>query len=590
MRLDDLLKGNSDNNANAPRKEYARVYIRVSHERSAEKNISPQTQRQRLEAYAKMQGYEIVEWYEELGVSAFKNDDLRVEWQRLIQDAKADPNTSVILVYRYDRFSRGDNAQTIQRELLKYGVRIESAEEGYYDPDSETGAIMMPLTWSLNRLFSIKLRNVVIPNMKTNFEQRDPESGWAYKNGGWAQFGYKKHRIKVGRSAKSTDIYKVVWLLDDAVVAGKPVWEWARTMLLDWRLKEKLGYDSIASRLTAAGVPTPSGRQAWSNSTIQSLIGDWTRLYQYSGIAFWGREDCTDRKNRKQRDPSEWTIVRDAHPSIITEDECEAIYEMTSNHKRTKANKSGKVSTYALSGGLLKCKHCGSNFSATNKHKNAYYACGSHIYRRGTGCGPSWYIPREIIEELVFTKILSRIPADKAQLQTWADELNKKIDAEWSAYKSTDKDRKREIKKLEKQMDNLLDVVSAAGASDALKQRIADVTTGLERLKRLDGVEKPKTVNTEVLIKLREEIAEVAASTDVQRRNAILKNMVVEIIVDSESKTLSGTLVDPRAFVADCMAVPRGVVATSNIQPQKGQNFNFKATLNLLRGHGFRAA
>lgn len=586
MSLSDLLNSNTSIETAGHAIERARAYIRVSHERSAEKNISPETQRKRLEAYARERGYEIHEWYDDLALSAFKNDDLRVGWQRLIADAKADPLTSVILVWRYDRFSRGDNAQTIQRDLLKHGVRIESAEEGYYDPDSETGAIMMPLTWSLNRLFSIKLRNVVIPNMKTNFEQRDPETGWAYKNGGWAQFGYKKRRIKIGRNHKSMDIYKVVWLLDDTVVAGKPVWQWARTMLLEWRLKERLGYDSIAARLTQAGVPTPSGRSVWSNTTIQSLLGEWTRLYQYAGYAFWGREDCTDRTNRKQRDPSEWLVVPNAHPAIITEEECDAIYAMVADKKRTKTNKRGEVSSYALSGGLLKCKCCGANYTSTAKNGKRYYICGSHLYRRGAGCGPSWRIPQEDIEGLILSKILARIPEDRGQLQIWVDEINTAVNAQWKVYQSTAKDRTKEIKRLEKQMVDLLDLVCSVGSSEDLKNRIADTSAALKRLQNLDGIKKPTAVDAELLIKFREEVAEAARFTNSPHRSAILKEMVVEIWADSEKKKLSGTLLDPRSDGVRYLAVPRGVGVSHPIQSV----FQFEAAYNRKRGHGFRAA
>lgn len=550
MSLYDLLNSHNKTNQEPLQQERARVYVRVSHERSAEKNISPETQRKRIEVYCREQGYEIFQWYDDLGISAFKDDDLRIGWKQMLADAKADPLTTVIVVWRYDRFSRGDNAQVIQRELLRHGVRIESAEEGYYDPDSETGAIMMPLTWSLNRLFSIKLRNVVIPNMKTNFEQRDPETGWAYKNGGWAQWGYKKLRIKVGRSAKSIDIYKVVWVLDDTIVAGKPVWEWARTMLLDWRLGQHLGYDTIAAKLTSAGIPTPSKRTAWSHTTVQGLIGDWTRLYQYAGIAFWNREDCTDRKNRRQRDPSEWIVVPNAHPAIITEQECDDIRKMVDNRSKPKPGRKGEESRFALSGGLLKCKLCGANYAGIKRKSGDYYACGSHLYRRGADCGPAWNIPRDTIENLIFSKILARMPDDPTEFQQWADEMNRQIDNYWSAFTDTAAERKREAKRLEKQLSNLLDLAGSVQSSDELKQRINDTSAALERLRRVNDIEKPSKVDIEKLRQLRDEVAEAAVSTDFAQRRSILKKLVVEIKADPETKTLEGNLIDPRALTS----------------------------------------
>lgn len=538
---------------------FARAYIRVSHERSAEKAISPETQRRRIEAYAAEQGYIIKEWYTELAKSAFKNESARTEFRRMIADAKVDPETSVILVYRYDRFSRSWSAPAQQEELLRHGVRIESAEEGYYDPDSEVGAIMMPLTWSLNRLFSIKLRNVVIPNMKTNFEQRDPETGWAYKNGGWAQWGYKKHRIRIGRNSKSMDIHKVIWLLDDTEVAGRLVHEWAREMLLEWRLGQRMGYDAIAARLTELGIPTPSGKPGWSHTTIQSLIGDRTRLYQYAGYAYWNREDCTDRSNRRRRDESEWIIVENAHPAIITPDQAQEIYAMTEGRQKPKSGRNGEASRFALSGGLLKCAACGSNYAGIKRQAGDYYVCGSHLYRRGAGCGPSWNIPRDKIENLVLSKILKWLAVDDAALQARVDEANRAIEENWKPFEATKRERRAKMKQLEGEISNLVATAAAAGPSEAVTRALREKQAALARLKNIDAVEKPAPIGVEHLIKLRDMVQSAAISTDGHSRAKILKDFVIEILADPESKTLEGRLCDPRALVYISVAVPRGV-------------------------------
>lgn len=556
----------------------ARAYIRVSHERSAEKAISPATQRARIEAYAKEQGYSIKEWYTELAKSAFKNEGARTEFRRMIADAKADPETSVILVYRYDRFSRSWSAPAQQEELLRHGVRIESAEEGYYDPDSEVGAIMMPLTWSLNRLFSIKLRNVVIPNMKTNFEQRDPETGWAYKNGGWAQWGYRKHRIHVGRNAKSMDITKMIWLLDDELVAGKPRWEWARAMLLEWRLRDRMGYDSIAGRLTELGIPSPSGRSAWSTSTVQGLIADRTRLFQYAGYAFWNREDCTDRTNRRQRDESEWVVVESAHPAIIGVEQAEEIYAMTEQRKRPKSGRKGESSRFALSGGLLKCAHCGSNYAGIKRRSGDYYTCGSHLYRRGAGCGPGWSIPRAKIEDLVFGKILSWLEQDDEALRARVDEANRAIEESWKPYEATKAERAQKVARLEKQIRNLVSAVADRGGSASALEALREKEAALRRLRALDAVVKPDLVRLEDLVQLREEVEAAAADTDGQARARILKEFVLEIVADSEKRTLEGRLNDPRALVYISMAVPRGGRGYVYAAPRKVPPLHFQAT------------
>lgn len=551
MKLDDLLLGNNNNRPGATIQEHARVYVRVSHERSAEKGISPETQRQRIESYAKEHNYNIIQWYEDLGISAFRDDDARTSWIQMLKDAKADPQTSVIIVWRYDRFSRGDNAQTIQRDLLKKGVRIESAEEGYYDPDSEAGAIMMPLTWGLNRLFSLKLRNVVIPNMITNIQQRDPESNWAYKNGGWALFGYKKHRIHIGRNSKSMDVFKVIWLQDDRIFNGKTIAEWCRTMLIDWRLGERMGYDSIAAKLTAAGVPTASGKPAWSTSSIQAILGEWDRLWQYTGVAFWNRTDCTDKQNRKRRDPSEWIVVKDAHPAIISEEEAEGIWDMVESRKREGSKQSGSKSVkWALSGGYLKCGVCGANYTGVNKPAGNYYVCGAHSYRRGEGCVESWYIPRDEIESLVLEKILDSLGQHEESLIAWVDAINEETDSIWKEYQSESTDRKKALATSKKQLSTYLQLLDAGADNEQITDRIKEVSTRIRELEDLQETEKPAKIKVEDIQSLRNTIREAIVKGDSEAIKEILRTFVEVIVVDPKTKTLEGRLIDPRALIS----------------------------------------
>lgn len=545
MGLDDLFKVSNSNIPKQPATEYARAYIRVSHEQSADKQTSPETQRRLIEEYALKHQYVIKGWYQDLAKSAFKNEAARTEFLRLIKDAKSDPETSLILVFRYDRFSRSMSAPTIQQELLSHGVRIESVEEGYYDPDTEVGSIMGAITWSFNRTYSLKLRSIVVLNMATNAGQRDSETNWAFKNGGRAMWGYKIHRIKVGRSAKYTDVHKAIWLKDDTVVAGKPVWEWARIVLVEWRLKEGLGYRKIADKLTELGVPTPRGRTGWSASTVSYLVAEWDKLLQFAGFGLWNRRNWQNEGQVKLRDTSEWVRTKDAHPAIITEEECRALIELarkTSEHgKATKPE-----SPFILSGGILKCASCGSNLAGAPRHGKNYYTCGAHLYRRGAGCGPAWYIPKDQLENLMFEKLLGRLSNEDGGLELWIEEHNASIDAEWEQLESTSSHRKQELARLENELDNLLNLAAAGEAIPELRQKIDEASGFISRLKRLDEVKKPKKLTLAEIQKTRNEIEAAFHSADLRIRKKALVQYIVEITADPETRKINGTLIDPR--------------------------------------------
>lgn len=556
MSLADLLKSNRPAESQ-PSRDGARVYIRVSHERSAEKNISPETQRRSLQAYCTRQGYEIREWYTELAKSAFRDDDRRVEFHRMLADAKRDPATTVIVVYKFDRFSRSNQAQSQQADLLRHGVRIESATEGYHDPDTATGALMTSLTWGVNRMFSINLRDVVIPNMKTNFEQRDPGTGWAFKNGGWAQWGYRTQRVPYGKD-KHGDIHKQIWVLDDRMVAGRPVHEWARTMLLEWRLTEHLGYSRIARRLTELGIPTPSGRNAWSNSTVQSLVGEMSRLFQYSGYAFWNREDCSDRHARQERDPADWIVVSNAHPAIISEEQCEAIYGLAHGKTPLKGGRSGEASRFALSGGLMICKQCGSTYAGKKVRELDYYVCGSHLHRRGAGCGQAWYIPRVEIETTVLRRAL-RYLEKGGDVQEWVDGVNAERAAEWQLLQRSCRDRTRRLNDLQKKAKNLAAAIAASGPSQPLIDELTETNGYITRLQLLDDMKSPQPLEPAAIEVYRERLRTAIADPDDQARRDLLKNLVLTIVVDCEHHRLEGEMADPRSVAYIQVAAPRGV-------------------------------
>ena len=58
------------------------LYMRVSTEDQAREGFSLPEQKERLEAYCKFKGYEIVDYYEDAGVSA-KTGNYRAEFERL---------------------------------------------------------------------------------------------------------------------------------------------------------------------------------------------------------------------------------------------------------------------------------------------------------------------------------------------------------------------------------------------------------------------------------------------------------------------------------------------------------------------------
>ena len=84
-------------------KKMCGLYLRVSTEDQAREGFSLPEQKERLEAYCKFNGYEIVEYYEDAGISA-KTGNKRPEFDRMLEDGKKgqhdDPDAKSLEVHQ----------------------------------------------------------------------------------------------------------------------------------------------------------------------------------------------------------------------------------------------------------------------------------------------------------------------------------------------------------------------------------------------------------------------------------------------------------------------------------------------------------
>jgi len=536
MGLLELLKNDGAEVISDPvQVQRAYVYIRVSHEDSADRRTSLETQRRDTERYASREGIEILEWFEEPGKSAFKDAEKRVEFGRMIRQAKGDPRVSLILVWKSDRFSRDRyQAATIKGELAASGIRVVSVLEPY-DSTTTSGIVLESVTDAMNQIRSIEIGQVTHRSLLVNCEMRDAESGWAYKNGGLAQFGYKNHRVYADSYRKYQRISHCIWLLDDEIIAGRPVHEWAHTMLIEWRLKERAGPDVIAKRLTEAGVPTARGRRAWSDSTVNYLLMP-DKLLQYAGYGLWNRRDF--RNGKQQKDRSQWKIIENAHPAIITQEEAEAIHAIREGRKARPGKRGPRPAPYVLTGGLLTCAKCGANFIGRHMHGIDYYVCGSQIYRHGADCSEGWYIRQEQADKAVFDVIENVLSSDPALLKTTIREYNNRINALVAMYKSAEADRRAEIRTLDEEIKNLMgslaNGINPVTVRDAINERVAHRT----RLQAITDMELPAKITLKDVATCAAEVRQIAESREPDRKRSAIRRYIAALEAEPQNRTI----------------------------------------------------
>ena len=105
----------------------AALYPRVSHHDQAEFGFSLEAQRKHLIQLCEFKGYEIVDIYEDAGLSA--KDTNRPEFQRMMNDMR-DGKIDIIICYKLDRLTRSlSDLDWLLKEMDKYNCNLVSASE-----------------------------------------------------------------------------------------------------------------------------------------------------------------------------------------------------------------------------------------------------------------------------------------------------------------------------------------------------------------------------------------------------------------------------------------------------------------------------
>ena len=104
-------------------KKLCGIYMRVSTEDQAREGFSLPEQKERLEAYCKFNGYKIVEYYTDAGISA-KTGNHRPEYDRMLEDGKQG-KINMIIALKLDRITRSTRDwETLMDYLDKYNINI----------------------------------------------------------------------------------------------------------------------------------------------------------------------------------------------------------------------------------------------------------------------------------------------------------------------------------------------------------------------------------------------------------------------------------------------------------------------------------
>jgi len=510
------------------------VYVRVSSERQAEKELSIPAQLKAIQQYCQNKGWMITQEFVEKGKSA-KTDD-RPEFQRMIAMAKrTNKNFEAILVHKFDRFSRNRDDHVIYKALLqKYGVKVISVTE-QTEAETPQDMLLEGMLEVISEFFNANLAVEVRKGMNQNAKQ-------GYNNGGTPPYGYRTEHLALGNQKT-----KAVWVL-----GPREEIDTVRFIFSQYAY-EDMGYKKIANLLNERNVPTQKGGQ-WSASTIRAIIHNES----YLGRKIWNKQDY-QTKGKKWRDRSEWVITENAHPAIVNEE----LFNLCKQRSEGRHTGGGvthhpyqiKPASPFWLRGIFTCDKCGSkmvgNSTASTKKYGGqkYYVCGGYM-RKGKEFCPYVSWRKDHIERIVANKLRStllRLTFDnqlEEEIQKYHGEANRHLKIQAANFEA-------EISFLEKRIIQMENELQSGGGKTYYAEMIKEMQGELEEKRaeyeKLSELFPQIDIAPEYIQTVLNDIKQIISMLDDENPNPQLMNeyvrkFVSNVSVDRDTKIVQLTM------------------------------------------------
>lgn len=350
------------------------AYIRVSTEEQVKEGYSISAQKHRLEAYALSQGWEVVQFYVDEGISA--KDLNRPELQRMIKNLEQGV-FDCVLVYRLDRLTRSVlDLYQLLNIFERYNVKFKSSTE-VYDTTTAMGRMFITIVAALAQWERENLGERV----RMGMQEKAREGKWVASI---APFGYDR---------KEDDL---IINESEAAIVRK---------IYDMYLTGKYGVSKLALLLNDQGLKTKSG-STWNHNSVK---------YVLTNPIYIGTMRYNYRVNKEQ-----YFEIDGAVPEIINNADFERVQAIL--HSRTTAHPRTATSKFIFSG-VLRCSRCGAamsgKYSQSKRGEKVYHSYNYICHNKRFGACNQPLINQNFLEER-FVKLIKNWDGSKP-----ADEVAK---------------------------------------------------------------------------------------------------------------------------------------------------------------------
>jgi site-specific DNA recombinase len=478
--------------------------------RSTDKQeMSLPDQRREIERYASENGYRIVRWFVDDGISG---DDTakRKGFQAMHTAACAKHRDfDVILVWDIDRFGRFDSMEAGYwvHPLREAGIRLASVTEGLTDWNSFTGRVIYSLKAEGKHQFLVSLSENVVRGGVNNADR-------GFVNGGSTPYGLDKmlvdeagnhrQRVRDGEQFAKPRGWHIVYVPSDDPEKIRIV-RW----IFDTYANQDIGLRQLADLLNRSGVQGPTGK-GWWTGTLQKML----RSPVYTGDLRWGLRSAgkynrvagkkaVAREGEKgyRYNPRDSLAGKDnAHEAIVDRVTFDRVQEkMTKRQVATHSHKGNNRERYVLSG-ILYCGNCGEKMYGRRKvrtwkgktHETWMYCCTTYAMKGTAACSYN-----HIDDDLILGFLIRKLRDAVAAVGTDADALRERvrvhvvkqatidpaeIEAKRTRLATMDTELSTGTKRLLRAPDDIADLLARELASlrrerDALAEQLATMET-----------------------------------------------------------------------------------------------------------------
>lgn len=449
------------------------------------------------------------------GTQAKKRKDF-MRMLRMCRQGKID----MILTKSVSRFAR-NTVECLQfiRELKELGITVIFEKEGIDTmkmaselsisfisafAQSESESISGNVTWGKRKAFS----NGSVP--------------FIYKT----TLGYRKGED--GRPEIDENEARIVRRIFDEFLSGKSV-----------RL--------IAESLEADEIPSPSGKQKWPHSTIQSMLSN----VKYKGDALLQKTyivDCISKKSKKNNGELPQYYINGNHPAIIDSDTFDHVQleiakrrgKPRTSEKQAKTMLGKYSSKYALTE-LLICGNCGSRYRrvtwARNGKKKVVWRCVSRLDYGTKYCKDSPTVEETVLQDAIVCSINSLLSDKRECLEVL--KMNIRRGLEIGTVGNDEYSIKLRMDELRKSRDVITQkIVHNEGDMAEFETQFKLIADELQELNnQLVDIENNRT-NAMVSLSILDEVTDIAYSSDTpmtEYNDAIVRQIVEQIRVQNDN-------------------------------------------------------